>query len=56
MITQKHVTKKVVMSPSRAEGFSARLGSARDLFYFSSKLKIGRKQAEIQFSVENFFD
>ena len=43
------------MSPSRAEGFSARLGSARDLFYFSSKLKIGQKGAEIQFSVEKLF-
>ena len=29
----------------RAEGFSARLGSAHDLFHFSSKSKIGRKRA-----------
>ena len=31
----------VVMSPSRAEGFPARLGSARDLFAFSSDSKNG---------------
>ena len=36
----------LVMSPSRAEGFSAQLGSARDLFSFSSKSKIGPKRAE----------
>ena len=55
----------VVMSLSRAGSShssswgifsSARLGLARDLFHFSSKLKIGRKRAEFQFSVEIFFD
>ena len=55
----------VVLSPSRAGSShssswrifsSARLGSARDLFHFSSKLKIGQKRAEFQFSVEIFFD
>jgi hypothetical protein len=43
-----------------AEGFSAQLGSAwlgsaRDLLHFSSKLKIGQEQADIQFSVEKLF-
>ena len=33
----------LVMSPSRAEGFSAWLGSARDLFHLSSELKIDWK-------------
>ena len=40
---------------ARAEGFSARLGLAFDLFHFSSKSKIGRKRAEIWFSVEDLF-
>ena len=31
------------------------LGSARDLFYFSSKSKIGPKRAEIRFWVEDLF-
>ena len=31
------------------------LDSARGLFYFSSKSKIGRKRAEIRFSVEDLF-
>ena len=31
---------------ARAEGFSAWLGSACDLFSFGSKSKIGRKQAD----------
>ena len=39
----------VVMSPSRAGGFSARLDSARDLFHFSSKLKIYQKKAKNHF-------
>ena len=42
----KMVTK-LALSPSRAEGFSAPLGLARDLFSFSSKSKIGQKQAKI---------
>ena len=33
----------IMMSPSRAEGFSAWLGSARDLFHFSLELKIDWK-------------
>ena len=43
----------VVMCPSRAEGVSGRLGSARDLFQFSSELKIDLKRA--RFSVEDIF-
>ena len=42
------------MSPSRAalaEDFQ--LGSARDLFHFSSKSKVGQKRAEIRFSFED---
>ena len=35
----------IVMSPSQAEGFSARLGSVRDLFHFSSELKIDWKMS-----------
>ena len=31
------------------------LGSTCDLFHFSSKLKLGQKRAEIQFSVEKLF-
>ena len=48
------ISKILVMSPSRAEGFSARLGLARDLFPFSSKSKIRRKRAEILILI--FFD
>ena len=49
------------MSPSLAflkpelELKDFQLGSARDLFHFSSKSKIGRKRADIWFSVENLY-
>ena len=45
----------VVMSPSRAEGFSARLDSARDLFHFSSEVKIGQKRAENELKFDSQF-
>ena len=49
----------IVMSPSRAgssHSWSWRIfGSSRGLFHFSSKSKIGRKRAEIGFSVEDLF-
>ena len=41
--------------PSWLELKDFQLGSAGDILYFSSKLKIGRKRAEIQFSVEDLF-
>ena len=37
--------KKLVMSPSRAGSSQSSARSARDLFPFSSKSKIGRKRA-----------
>ena len=46
---------KVVMSPSQAEGFLARLGSARGLFYFSSKSKISRKEPKFDSQLKIYF-
>ena len=51
LLTQSNNRYRVVMSPCRAGSShsSALLGLARDLFHFSSKLKIGQKRAEIHF-------
>ena len=48
------VRAELARAIARAEGFSARLGSARDLFYFSSDLKIDQKRAE-NFFIMNLF-
>ena len=47
--------KLVVMSPSRAEGFSARLGSARGLFSISSKKKFSSKIRKLAFLATQIF-
>ena len=44
---EKVHTYLLVMSPSRAEEFSARLGSARDLFHLARKQKLAKNETKI---------